>query len=324
MRIRELKSAYFGTKEYFIKRELFLAYLCLVGICLIWGTTFLAIRIGVQDFPPFLFAAIRQISAGLFLTSIILITQKPKLPDLNYFVQMAFIGFLMITLSNGLVSWAEVFVDSGIAAIICSLMPVLVIIINLSINRSELPNITIIIGVLIGIVGIVMIFSEHLESFTNPNYTIGILLIFVATVAWAVGSLLVRQSNQNSNLVQNAGIQMVFGGLWCLPLSYVFDDLTEIHWTSPTVYSLIYLSIFGSALAYVLYYYAISKLPMTIVSLYSYINPMVAVTLGTLVLNEKLNLKIALAFIVTIGGIYLVNRGYQIARKKSELEKTIA
>ncbi len=236
---------------------------------------------------------------------------------------MAFIGFLMITLSNGLVSWAEVFVDSGIAAIICSLMPVLVIIINLSINRSELPNITILIGVLIGLLGIVMIFSEHLESFTNPNYTIGILLIFVATVAWAVGSLLVRQSNQNSNLVQNAGVQMIFGGLWCLPLSFVFDDLTEIHWTSPTVYSLIYLSIFGSALAYVLYYYAISKLPMTIVSLYSYINPMVAVALGTIILNEKLNLKIAVAFVVTIGGIYLVNRGYQIATKKSELEKTI-
>lgn len=271
-----------------------------------------------------MFAAIRQISAGLLLSAIVLVTQKPKLPAFSYFVQMAFMGFLMITLSNGLVSWAEVFVDSGIAAIICSLMPVLVILINLSIDRSELPNSTIVTGVIIGLVGIVIIFSEHLQNFTNPNYTIGILLIFIATVSWAVGSILVRKSNQNSNLVQNAGLQMIFGGLWCLPLSLVFDDLTIIQWTSTTIYSLVYLSIFGSALAYVLYYYAISKLPMTIASLYSYINPLVAVLLGSLILDEKLNLKIGLAFMVTVAGIYLVNRGYMLVRKKSELEKTIA
>lgn len=271
-----------------------------------------------------MFAAIRQISAGLLLSAIVLVTQKPKLPAFSYFVQMAFMGFLMITLSNGLVSWAEVFVDSGIAAIICSLMPVLVILINLSIDRSELPNSTIVTGVIIGLVGIVIIFSEHLQNFTNPNYTIGILLIFIATVSWAVGSILVRKSNQNSNLVQNAGLQMIFGGLWCLPLSFVFDDLTIIQWTSTTIYSLVYLSIFGSALAYVLYYYAISKLPMTIASLYSYINPLVAVLLGSLILDEKLNFKIGLAFMVTVAGIYLVNRGYMLVRKKSELEKTIA
>lgn len=230
----------------------------------------------------------------------------------------------MITLSNGLVSWAEVFVDSGIAAIICSLMPVLVILINLSVNRSELPNSMIIVGVIIGLVGIVLIFSEHLQNFTNSNYTIGILLIFIATVSWAVGSILVRRVNQNSNLFQNAGIQMIFGGVWCLPLSFLFDDLTFVHWTSATLYSLVYLSIFGSAIAYVLYYYAISKLPMTIASLYSYINPLVAVVLGWLVLDEKLNLKIGAAFIVTVTGIYIVNRGYQQIQKNRNLKKTAA
>ncbi|MEK6782685.1 MAG: EamA family transporter [Bacteroidota bacterium] len=307
-----------------MKGQHFLAYLCLAGICLIWGTTFLAIRIGVKDFPPFLFAAIRQISAGLLLSAFVALTQKPNHLTLKYLTQMAVMGFLMITLSNGLVSWAEVFVDSGIAAIICSLMPVLVILINLSVNRSELPNSMIIVGVIIGLVGIVLIFSEHLQNFTNSNYTIGILLIFIATVSWAVGSILVRRVNQNSNLFQNAGIQMIFGGVWCLPLSFLFDDLTFVHWTSATLYSLVYLSIFGSAIAYVLYYYAISKLPMTIASLYSYINPLVAVVLGWLVLDEKLNLKIGAAFIVTVTGIYIVNRGYQQIQKNRNLKKTAA
>jgi drug/metabolite transporter (DMT)-like permease len=236
---------------------------------------------------------------------------------------MSVMGFLMITLSNGLVSRAEVFVDSGIAAIICSLMPILVILFNLSINRSEIPNGQIVIGAVVGLGGILLIFNEHLQNFKNPNYTLGICLIFVATVSWAAGSILVRKVNQNSNLFQNAGFQMIFGGVWCLPLSFLFDDLTDVHWTSSTIYSIVYLSIFGSAVAYVLYYYAISKLPMTIASLYSYINPLVAVVLGSLILDEKLNLKIGLAFMVTVAGIYIVNRGYLQIPKKSEIEKIV-
>lgn len=236
---------------------------------------------------------------------------------------MSVLGFLMITMGNGLVSWAEVFVDSGIAAIICSIMPALVIIINLMINRTELPNTLNVMGVITGLAGIVLVFSEHLQNFTNTNYTIGIMFIFLAIVGWALGSIYAKKSNQNANIFLNAGMQMFFGGIWCLPLSYFFDDLSSIHWTSPTIYSLVYLIIFGSAIAYALYFYAITHLPMAIASLYSYINPLVAVVLGSLILNEKLNLKIGLAFIITVAGIYMVNRGYQQQKKKSELEKVL-
>ena len=192
------------------------------------------------------------------------------------------------------------------------------------INRTELPNVLIVIGVIIGLAGIVLVFSEHLQNFTNRNYTVGIIFIFMATVGWAVGSIFARKSNQNTNLFLNAGMQMFFGGLWCLPLSFFFDDLSGVHWSSATAYSLIYLIIFGSSVAYALYFYAITKLPMTIASLYSYVNPLVAVVLGSVILNEKLNLKIGLAFIVTVAGIYMVNRGYQQQQKKSELKKLIS
>jgi len=299
------------SKSIAIKRDILFAYLSLAAICLLWGTTFLGIRIGVKDFPPFLFAAIRQMSAGLLLTVFVFITQKEKIPDLSYILKMAVFGFFMITMGNGLVSWAEVFVDSGVAAIICSIMPVLVILINLGMDRSEFPNPLIVIGVIIGLGGIVLVFSEHLASFANPNYTMGIALVFTATISWAVGSTAMRRVNQTSNPFLNAGMQMFFGGVWCMPLSFLFDDLSHVQWTQPTFYSLIYLIIFGSAVAYPLYYYAIAKLPMTIASLYSYVNPLVAVVLGWLVLDEKLNLRIGLAFIITVTGIYLVNRGYQ-------------
>lgn len=300
-----------------IKREHLLAYVSLAGICILWGTTFLGIRIGVKDFPPFLFAAIRQTGAGLLVMTVLVLARRAKFPDLAHLLKMAIFGFFMITMGNGLVSWAEVFVDSGIAAIICSIMPVLVILMNLAVDRSEFPNALITIGVLTGLAGIVLVFHEHLASFADPNYTIGIVLIFTSMFCWAIASVLVKRVNQTSDPFMNAALQMFFGGVWCLPFSLVFDDLTDIQWAPSTIYALVYLIIFGSAMAYSMYFYAITKLPMTIASLYSYINPLVAVFLGWLILDEKLNVSIGIAFLVTVAGIYMVNRGYQQKKQRT-------
>jgi drug/metabolite transporter (DMT)-like permease len=105
---------------------------------------------------------------------------------------------------------------------------------------------------------------------------------------------------------------MFFGGLWCFPLSLAFDDLSSVRWSGEAVYALLYLIVFGSVIAYSCYSYALRNLPMTIVSLYAYINPIVAVILGWLVLDEKLNATMGLAIIMTVAGIYIVNRGYQL------------
>lgn len=222
----------------------------------------------------------------------------------------------MITCGNGLVSWAEVFVPSGLAAIICSTMPVMVILINLSINRTEMPNWIIGIGVAAGLAGIILVFSEFLADFANPNYRLGIILIFVATLTWAVGSILTKRTIHDSNPFLNAGLQMFFGGFFCLPFSFAFDDLNHIVFSSEVSFALGYLIVFGSIMAFSMYAYTLSKLPITIASLYSYVNPLVAVVLGWFVLQEKLNLKIGIAFLVTVTGIYLVNYGYYHQKKK--------
>lgn len=273
-------------------------------------------RIGVMQFPPFLFAALRQIPAGLLLCGFLILAKSEKLPSLNELRIHAFRGFLMITCGNGLVSWAEVLVPSGLAAIICSTMPVVVILINLTINRTEFPNWIIVLGVLIGLCGILLVFSEYLSDFANPGYRLGIMFIFVATIAWAVGSVLTKQRANKSNPFFNAGMQMLFGGLFCLPLSFAFDDLSNVIVSSEVVYALLYLSLIGSIAAFSMYAYTLAKLPITIASLYSYVNPLVAVVLGWLVLSEKLNMKIGLAFLITVLGIYLVSYGYQRQQKK--------
>jgi drug/metabolite transporter (DMT)-like permease len=237
---------------------------------------------------------------------------KALLPSGSQIFRQSIGGFFMITLGNGLVAWAEMHVTSGIAAIICSLMPVLVILINLSINREEKPTVPIIMGVVFGLIGIIMIFSENLGEFSKPEYIFGIIMIFTAALSWAGGSIWIKKRNTASNPFLNAGLQMFFGGIWCIPLTLLFDDLSTVSWSSEAAYSLLYLIIFGSIVAYTCFSYALRKLPMTIVSMYAYVNPVVAVILGWLLLDEKFNLKIGIAIIITIAGIYIVNKGYQL------------
>jgi drug/metabolite transporter (DMT)-like permease len=294
-----------------LKKDL-LAYIALGAICIIWGTTYLALRVAVVHFPAFLFVVLRQISAGLLLGGFMLFVMKEKWPSREQLKRQAVAGFFMISLGNGLVAWAEVLIPSGVAAIICSLMPVMVILINLTINREEKPTVPIILGVLVGLVGIVMIFGEHVQEFSRLEYQIGILAIFVAVVSWAGGAVWLKKRGAVGNLFFNAALQMFFGGLWLVPASLLFDDLSTVSWSAEAVYSLIYLIIFGSIVAYACFSYALRNLPMTIMSLYAYVNPVVAVLLGWLFLGEKLNAKIGMAILITVAGIYIVNKGYQL------------
>ena len=178
-----------SLKNAFVKKDLLLAYLALVAICIIWGTTYLALRIAVVHFPPFLFTALRQVIAGGIILAVTYAIGKNTSLTREHIIRQAIAGFFMISLGNGLVAWAEMFVPSGIAAILCSLMPVLVILINISINREEKTNGGIIAGVALGLLGIMLIFSEHLTEFSQPQYTAGIFFIFLAVIAWAGASI---------------------------------------------------------------------------------------------------------------------------------------
>lgn len=299
-----------------MKKDLTLAYIALAAVCIIWGTTYLALRIAVLHFPPLLFSAIRQTTAGFLLLGFMIFVMREHWPGSRHIVRQAIGGFFMISIGNGLVAWAEMEIPSGIAAIICSLMPVMVILINLSIHREERPTFSIVLGVLLGLAGIVIIFSEHITELSNPDYIVGIVLILLAVLGWAAGSIWIKRQGSDSNPFVNAGLQMFFGGLWLFPGSLLFDDLSNVTWSAEAIYSMLYLIAFGSIVAYASYLYALRKLPMTIVSLYAYINPLVAVILGWLILDEKLNSIISIGILITVTGIYIVNQGYRFTRTK--------
>lgn len=293
-------------------RKDLLAYLALGAICLIWGTTYLALRVAVVGFPPFLFVVIRQIIAGSILVGLVLAFGKSKLPSAGEIWKQAIAGFFMLSMGNGLVAYAEVTIPSGIAAIICSMMPMWVILINLTVNRDERPTLPILIGAALGLAGIILIFVQDLDALSNMAYRWGIFLTLLATVSWACASVWLKKRKSTSNPFMSAGLQMFFAGVWLIPFSLTFDDLSNVTWSTDTIYAMIYLIAIGSIVAYGCYTYALKKLPMTILSLYAYVNPLVAVVLGWLILDEQLNARIGIAFAVTVGGIYLVNRGYMM------------
>ena len=292
-----------------MKKDL-LAYVALAAICLIWGTTYLALRVAVIGFPPFLFVVIRQLIAGSILVGLMLTVGKSKLPSPGEILKQAIGGFFMLSLGNGLVAYAEVTIPSGIAAIICSMMPMWVILINLTINRDERPTLPIMIGAALGFAGIILIFMQDLNALANAAYLFGIFLTFIATISWACASIWLKKRKSASDPFMNAGLQMFFAGVWLIPFTLAFDDLSAVHWSTDTVYAMLYLVAVGSIIAYGCYTYALKKVPMTIVSLYAYVNPLVAVLLGWIILDEKLNARIGIAFALTVAGIYLVNRGY--------------
>jgi drug/metabolite transporter (DMT)-like permease len=300
------------------KNSLLIAYLALTAVCIVWGTTYLALRVGVTQFPPFLFSLLRFIFAGPILIAFMLFVAKVPFPKKDNLINQAIGGFFMITLGISVVGWAETYVSSGLAAIICSVMPIWTILINFSLNRNEKPNLLIGLGLLTGLGGIVLIFAEHLSEFSTSNYTFAIIAIFLANISWALGTVWIKKKNQDSNPFLNAGLQMFFGAVFLIPVSLILDNYNTVQWSNEVLISLIYLILIGSVAGYACYSYAIKKLPMTIVSLYAYINPIVAVILGWLMLSEKLNFKIGLSIVITIVGIYLVNRGYNAKQTKKE------
>lgn len=288
------------------------AYLALAAVCIIWGTTFLGLRIAVTQFPPFLFSFIRFFSAGLLLVALVWLLTKNRLPTPALLRNHSVVGLLTVTISFGLLGWAGVHIASGLAAIICSSVPLWLVGINVFVAKEAPPNRTVLVGLAAGLVGIVLIFGEHLFALAQPNHLPAVAAVLLSALAWAAGSFWIKKFAGEGHAVMNAGIQMLAGSIFLIPLSLLFDDYREVQWSQSLLVTLAYLSLIGSVAAYACYAYALEKLPITIVSMYAYINPVIAVVLGWIVLDENLNLQIGLAVALTLLGIYLVGRGYRL------------
>jgi drug/metabolite transporter (DMT)-like permease len=292
------------------------AYGALAFICLVWGTTYLAIRVGVVHYPAFLFAGIRQTLAGLILClGAWFFNRRSDFSRTNVLRQML-IGFLMLTLGNGCVTWGEKYIPSGVAALICSMMPIFAVILNFFFHKSEKLNLLTALGMLMGTLGVALIFRNDLAALSDPAYLAGMCAVMVATASWAMGSLLNKKHHAPVNPFLNSGMQLFFGGVFMLCISPLADDYRHVQWVNTQgLLALGYLIIFGSVLSYAAYMYSLSQLPVGVATIYSYINPLVAVLLGYVALHEPLNIYTALSFVAIILAVLLVNTGYRRQHK---------
>lgn len=299
------------------------AWLALIFICIVWGTTYMAIRVGVMHYPAFLFAGIRQVAAGIVLMSVAFAANRKTDWNREHILRNALIGGLMITMGNGLVTWGEKYIPSGVAALICSLMPLVAVLFNLASSKKERLNTTIGAGLLLGILGVALIFRNNISDLTKGTYIAGIAATLIATSSWALGSLLTKKNTKQTNPMFNSGMQLFFGGAFLFMLSPVVDNYTGIDYANKdALLALAYLIVFGSVIAYAAYNFTLGVLPVGVVTLYAYVNPLVAVIMGYLFMKEPLNIFTALAFITIVVGVYLVNIGYRRQHKNLKENNT--
>jgi len=294
-----------------MKKTEWLAWVSLAIICIVWGTTYLVLRVGVESVPPFLFTGLRQVIAGLILGGAMIFFFGNRLPKMHILARHAVVGFFMISIGNGAVGWGEMYVSSSIAAIICSLMPLWIILINLAYGKGDKIDGQILFGVMLGFGGLMLIFGDGIADFANGDYSMGIIVIFLATISWAGGTIYLRTFKKNGTPLLDAALQMFFGGVILLLASSLTEDASTAQWHGESIFALFYLIILGSVVAYGAYSYVLTKLPTPMVSLYAYINPVVAVLLGWLILDEKLNAAILSGCVIIVAGVYIVNSGYR-------------
>jgi len=294
------------------------AYIALAIVCIFWGTTYLALRVGVAHFPPFLFSAIRQVGAGVLLFIGMALFKKLEKLSLKDILRQALPGILLITFGNGIIGWAEMYIPSGLAALIVCIMPIYIVIINLVSGKEQKRfNFKTIAGFALGCVGIVLIFKDNLTDLGKPEYLWGVLASFAACFFWAIGSIYMKSNTFTTSAYSNAAIQFTSGGIGCLVFSLLFDDYSALSSvTSESLWALLYLTLIGSLLAYMSYLYAIKHLPIVVVSTYAYVNPVIAILLGVAILNEKITWITVLALVTTLYGVYLINTGYRSAPLK--------
>jgi drug/metabolite transporter (DMT)-like permease/ribosomal protein S18 acetylase RimI-like enzyme len=293
------------------------AYIALAIVCFVWGTTYLAIRIGVATFPPFLYSAIRQLLAGGLMFVILRLSGISLRVTTKEIKQQALAGVLLLALGNGLIAWAERYIPSGLAALVVAIMPVYVALISLTWAKTkEKLNTQIITGMLLGCVGLVFIFRDNLSDLANKAYLAGIAVALFASLCWAFGTVYTKQNRSGAHAFVNAAIQMCSGGVALLVFSACFDNYAELSSiSSDSIWALAYLIVFGSIISYGSYLFALERLPAGLTSIYAYINPVVALLLGYFILDEKLTWFTGLACLSIGSGVYLMNRGYTVNRR---------
>ncbi len=287
-------------------RERRLAYFAWMAVCLIWGTTYLAIRITLETIPPWLMSGMRWITAGS-LISVYLALRGEPMPRLSW-RGILFLGVTMLVLGNGGVVWSEQYVPSGLAAVLVAAQPFWMSAVEAFQEDGEPLTRRAVLGLPVGFAGILLLVWPDLLAggVAGRNFAAGVVALQIACLGWSIGSSYSRRHARDQNVLATTAAQMLVGGILMLSIGSVMGEWRALHFSTRTVGALAYLATIGAIGGFVAYTYALRHLPVTIVSLYAYINPVIAVTLGVLLLGEPFDTRSAIAVAIVFAGVAIV------------------
>jgi len=285
-------------------RNRLLAWGSLGVVYIVWGSTYLAIRVGVKYLPPAIFSGVRFLVAGALLYAYARRTsQDSDKPTLRQWLACALVGALLLGAGNGGVSFAEQHLDSGLSAVLVASIPLWMIAISAVVDRRR-PATVHLIGTACGLGGVAVLAVGGAPH----GHSLSVVILLLAALGWSIGSVLAKRVGMPSRIALAAGMQMLSGGALLMLVGVASGELGDLHLgrTPGTAWlSFAYLVVAGSILAYSAYGYALSALPLTTVATYAYVNPVVALVLGITFVGERLSLRELIGTLIVVGSVGL-------------------
>jgi len=290
-----------------VKHERAWAWAAFAVVCVVWGTTYLGIRIALETIPPLLLTGTRFTAAGLIMLAVAKLRGEAIPRDFRTLANLTFVGFLMVGVGNLAVVWAEQWVPSGMAALFVATAPFWMAIIEAFRTHGERLDRRGAIGMLIGFLGVAMLVTPGGSGGAfNTMFVLGALAIQVGSLGWQYGSAHAKYRMKKVPLMSSSALQMLSGGVIVSIVALAAGEAPRFALTPRTFAALAYLTLFGSVLAYSAYVFALAHMRTTNTSLYAYVNPVVAVFLGWLILDEPLTWLSVVAMVVILAGVALV------------------
>jgi drug/metabolite transporter (DMT)-like permease len=294
--------------EVSIRRPAWKTLLAFAIIYFVWGSTFLAIRIGVGEVPPLFFAAMRFLTAGLVLYGW-MIARGERSPNRREWMSVCLLALLIFVIDYGLLFWAEQRVPSGAAAVMMATIPVFIALSEIFFLRTQRLTVRLILALLIGIGGVAVLMSHSLNLGGAPIETAGAVALIVGSMSWSIAAILTRKLELPASKVMSSGAQMLAGGVMLAVVSGALGEFHNFHPSSVSRgawFSLLYLIVAGSLIGFTAYVWLIHHESPTKVGTYAYVNPVVAVVLGYFLGGEPLGLRTVLGTLFILVSVVMI------------------
>jgi len=283
-----------------------ITYLVYVLICFIWGSTWIAIKIGLSQAPPFYTASLRFLLSVIILATIVALKKYPYPKSIKNLFQMGVPGLFMYGISYALVYFSEIYIDSSLAAVLFGSFPFFVALFSVWLLKVEKLNALGWLGLFIGLTGVTLISYDSFQ--TSKDIFLGTLLLLGGTASAAYGIVLHKKRFSDHNIFVAVTVQMMFGGILLVLGALLFEDASDFIVSPESVGSIIYLAVFGSVIAFLGYYWLLAHTRAVTVSLIAFITPLVAIFIGVMFFDESLSLRIGIGAVLILSGIVLVER----------------